>query len=182
MGVSYGHESLASPPIQKSNINCRRSYQLRNRMALQPSLRPLLIAGKPDAPHTLDIFRMSLFIPFFVKSLTFCGTSRLCLSFQVTVVSYTPILKIIAPALSRKLSVTIDRVVKPWVEAGGRYEGKIKVIFRNQVQPWHGASTFTHEAGLAVTIPGSSPDNSDRYMMYRLPASRQTNSGSFLCA
>jgi hypothetical protein len=32
-------------------------------MALQPSLRPLLIAGKPDAPHTLDVFRMCLFYP-----------------------------------------------------------------------------------------------------------------------
>lgn len=25
-------------------------------MALQPSLRPLIIAGRPDAPHTLDVF------------------------------------------------------------------------------------------------------------------------------
>ncbi|KAF8505868.1 hypothetical protein F5888DRAFT_1915843 [Russula emetica] len=83
-------------------------------MALAPSLRPLLIAGKPDAPHTLDIF-LDYVCPF-----------------------------------SRKLSVTIDQIVKPWVNVGGRYEGKIKIIFRNQVQPWHGASTFTHEAGLAA--------------------------------
>ncbi|KAI0005113.1 hypothetical protein BJV74DRAFT_762786 [Russula compacta] len=83
-------------------------------MALQPSLRPLLIAGRPDAPHTLDVF-LDYVCPF-----------------------------------SRKLSLTIDGIVKPWVEAGGRYEGKIKIIFRNQVQPWHGSSTFTHEAGLAV--------------------------------
>jgi len=62
----------------------------------------------------------------------------------------SPILDIIAFAISRKLSITIDKIVKPWVDVGGRYEGKIKVIFRNQVQPWHGASTFTHEAGLAV--------------------------------
>jgi len=40
--------------------------------------------------------------------------------------------------------------VKPWVEVGGTYEGKIKIIFRNQVQPWHASSTLTHEAGLAV--------------------------------
>lgn len=26
-------------------------------MALQPSLRPLIIAGSHDAPHTLDVFR-----------------------------------------------------------------------------------------------------------------------------
>jgi hypothetical protein len=25
-------------------------------MALQPSLRPLIVAGRVDAPHTLDIF------------------------------------------------------------------------------------------------------------------------------
>jgi hypothetical protein len=30
-------------------------------MALQPSLRPLLIAGRADAPHTLDIFRKRFF-------------------------------------------------------------------------------------------------------------------------
>ncbi|KAI0254808.1 hypothetical protein BJV78DRAFT_1183041 [Lactifluus subvellereus] len=83
-------------------------------MALQPSLRPLLIAGGPDAPHTLDIF-LDYVCPF-----------------------------------SQKLSVAIDTIVKPLVERKGKYEGKIKIIFRNQVQPWHGSSTFTHEAGLAV--------------------------------
>jgi len=51
---------------------------------------------------------------------------------------------------SGKLSVTIDNIVKPWIEVGGPYEGKIKIIFRNQVQPWHASSTLTHEAGLAV--------------------------------
>ena len=35
-------------------------------MALAPSLRPLLIVGKPDAPHTLDIFRMCQFCQFLV--------------------------------------------------------------------------------------------------------------------
>jgi hypothetical protein len=30
-------------------------------MALQPSLRPLLIAGKADGPHTLDVFCKRLF-------------------------------------------------------------------------------------------------------------------------
>src|SRR6266404_6546396 len=52
--------------------------------------------------------------------------------------------------ISRKLSVVVDTIVKPLIAAGGKYEGKIKIIFRNQVQPWHGSSTFTHEAGLAV--------------------------------
>jgi len=69
MGVSYGHESqsrVANPKIQHK---FRTSYQLRNKMALQPSLRPLLIAGKPDAPHTLDIFRMRLFDPFSIANM-----------------------------------------------------------------------------------------------------------------
>jgi len=81
-------------------------------MALQPSLRPLLIAGTPEAPHTLDIF-LDYVCPF-----------------------------------SKKLSVAVDKIVKPLVE--GKYQGKVKIIFRNQVQPWHGCSTFTHEAGLAA--------------------------------
>jgi hypothetical protein len=51
---------------------------------------------------------------------------------------------------SGKLSVTVDKFVKPLVDVGGKYEGKVKIIFRNHVQPWHGSSTFTHEAGLAV--------------------------------
>jgi len=83
-------------------------------MALQPSLRPLLIAGRPDAPHTLDIF-LDYVCPF-----------------------------------SGKLALSVDKIVKPLVDAGGKYEGKVKIIFRNHVQPWHGCSTFTHEAGLAV--------------------------------
>ncbi|KAI0068539.1 hypothetical protein BV25DRAFT_1817392 [Artomyces pyxidatus] len=83
-------------------------------MALQPSLRPLLIAGRPDAPHTLDIF-LDYVCPF-----------------------------------SGKMAVAIDTVLKPLLDAGGKYDGKVKLIFRNQVQPWHGSSTFTHEAGLAA--------------------------------
>jgi hypothetical protein len=94
---------------------------------------------------------MCLFVSF--QSLTCCGTSRLCLPLQVTVVSYFHSRSEHHSAISRKLSVTIDQIVKPWIDSGGRYEGKIKIIFRNQVQPWHGASTFTHEAGLAVTVP-----------------------------
>ncbi|SJL02485.1 uncharacterized protein ARMOST_05813 [Armillaria ostoyae] len=83
-------------------------------MALQPSLRPLIIAGRPDAPHTLDIF-LDYVCPF-----------------------------------SAKLALTIDAVLKPLFGPGGKYDGKVKAIFRPQVQPWHGSSTFTHEAGLAL--------------------------------
>ncbi|KAH9938097.1 thioredoxin-like protein [Fomitopsis serialis] len=83
-------------------------------MALQPSLRPLIIAGSPNAPHTLDIF-LDYVCPF-----------------------------------SAKLSLAIDSVLKPLLDSGGKYDGKVKVIFRPQVQPWHSSSTFVHEAGLAV--------------------------------
>jgi len=83
-------------------------------MALPPTLRPLLIAGSHDAPHTLDIF-LDYVCPY-----------------------------------SAKLSLAIDSVLKPFFAPGGKYAGKAKVIFRNQVQPWHGTSTFVHEASLAV--------------------------------
>ncbi|KAL5508184.1 hypothetical protein ACEPAH_5803 [Sanghuangporus vaninii] len=83
-------------------------------MALQPTLKPLIIAGRPDAPHTLDIF-LDYVCPF-----------------------------------SAKMSLTIDKVVKPLLDAGGKYDGKVKAILRPQVQPWHVASTLTHESALAV--------------------------------
>lgn len=83
-------------------------------MALQPSLRPTIIAGAHDAPHTLDIF-LDYVCPF-----------------------------------SAKISLAIDSVLKPLVDVGGLYYGKVKVIMRLQVQPWHATSTYTNEAGLAV--------------------------------
>jgi hypothetical protein len=83
-------------------------------MALQPSLRPLIIAGRPDAPHTLDIF-LDYVCPF-----------------------------------SAKLARAVDGVLRPFFSEGGKYAGKVKMVFRPQVQPWHASSTFVHEAGLAV--------------------------------
>ncbi|KIO12346.1 hypothetical protein M404DRAFT_124552 [Pisolithus tinctorius Marx 270] len=83
-------------------------------MALQPTLRPLVIAGRYEAPHTLDIF-LDYVCPF-----------------------------------SAKMARTIHTVLKPLVESGGKYDGKVKIIMRLQVQPWHATSTYTHEAGLAV--------------------------------
>lgn len=83
-------------------------------MALQPSLRPLIIAGSPAAPQTLEVF-LDYVCPF-----------------------------------SAKLARAIDSVLVPLFAPGGQYDGKVKVIFRNQVQPWHASSTFVHEAGLAV--------------------------------
>lgn len=52
---------------------------------------------------------------------------------------------------SAKIALAIDSVLKPLFAPGGKYDGKVKVIFRNQVQPWHASSTFVHEAGLAVS-------------------------------
>ncbi|GJE84858.1 thioredoxin-like protein [Phanerochaete sordida] len=85
-------------------------------MALQPSLRPLIIVGSPDAPHTLD-----------------CFLDYVC--------SY-----------STKLGNAIENVLKPLFDpkGSGQYAGKVKIIFRNQVQPWHGTSILLHEAGLAM--------------------------------
>ncbi|KAF4575232.1 hypothetical protein EYR40_005032 [Pleurotus pulmonarius] len=83
-------------------------------MALQPTLRPLIVAGSYEAPHTLEIF-LDYVCPF-----------------------------------SAKMSGAIETVLRPLFGPGGKYEGKVKAIFRPQVQPWHGSSTFTHEAGLAV--------------------------------
>ncbi|KAF9816519.1 hypothetical protein IEO21_04047 [Rhodonia placenta] len=83
-------------------------------MALQPSLRGLVIAGTWDSPHTLDIF-LDYVCPY-----------------------------------SAKIALAIDGVLKPLLGPGGKYAGKVKVIFRPQVQPWHASSTYVHEAGLAV--------------------------------
>lgn len=53
---------------------------------------------------------------------------------------------------SAKLSLAINSVLLPLLGPNGKYDGKVKVIFRNHVQPWHAASTFTHEASLAVCV------------------------------
>jgi len=55
------------------------------------------------------------------------------------------------------MSLAIDSVLVPLLGPGGKYHGKVKAIFRPQVQPWHGSSTFVHEAGLAVAR--SSPES-----------------------
>ncbi|KAF9006742.1 hypothetical protein BDQ17DRAFT_1389502 [Cyathus striatus] len=90
-------------------------------MALQPSLRPLIVAGSADAPHTIDMF-LDYVCPF-----------------------------------SAKAARTIDTVLRPLFGPGGKYAGKVKIIFRPQVQPWHATSTYVHEAGLAALR--SSPEN-----------------------
>ena len=44
------------------------------------------------------------------------------------------------------------KAVKPLIESGGKYDGRVKAIIRQQVQPWHHASTFIHEVALAVML------------------------------
>ncbi|KAF5387619.1 hypothetical protein D9615_000710 [Tricholomella constricta] len=83
-------------------------------MALQPSLRPLIVAGPLDAPHTLDIF-LDYVCPY-----------------------------------SAKIVLVMDEVLKPLFAPGGKYAGKVKMIARLHVQPWHTSSTITHESALAV--------------------------------
>ena len=60
---------------------------------------------------------------------------------------------------SKKISFALDKVVFPLIQK--QYAGKVKVIFRNQVQPWHASSTLVHEAGLAVSdhLDGESPSH-----------------------
>ena len=52
---------------------------------------------------------------------------------------------------SKKMALTFEKVVIPLIRFNGHYSGKVKIIFRNQVQPWHASSTLVHEAGLAVS-------------------------------
>ncbi|KAF2836569.1 hypothetical protein M501DRAFT_996776 [Patellaria atrata CBS 101060] len=49
---------------------------------------------------------------------------------------------------SRKMFNSLYTHVLPTVET--RYRGKLAIIFRQQIQPWHPSSTLTHEAGAAV--------------------------------
>ena len=58
---------------------------------------------------------------------------------------------------SAKLVNSIETVVKPLLDQGGPYSGKVKAIMRLHVQPWHGSSTFTHEAGVAVSLSEMTP-------------------------
>jgi len=49
---------------------------------------------------------------------------------------------------SKKMFDTVYDSVFPIVES--KYADKVQFIFRQQIQPWHPASTLVHEAGAAV--------------------------------
>jgi len=62
-------------------------------------------------------------------------------------------LDFVCPFSAKIFNNALDQLIKPAVtEPGGRYDiyGKVKVILRLHPQPWHGSSTFLHEAALAV--------------------------------
>ena len=44
--------------------------------------------------------------------------------------------------------VTVYKSVIPMIEQ--KYNGKVEIIFRQMIQPWHPSSTLVHEAGVAV--------------------------------
>ncbi|KAF3764372.1 hypothetical protein M406DRAFT_322579, partial [Cryphonectria parasitica EP155] len=51
---------------------------------------------------------------------------------------------------SAKAFKTIVTSVAPRIRADPRLAGKVQVLLRQQIQPWHPSSTLVHEAALAV--------------------------------
>lgn len=43
---------------------------------------------------------------------------------------------------------TLYTSVLPTIQS--KYDGKLQIVFRQQIQPWHPSSTLTHETGVAV--------------------------------
>ncbi|CAE6417080.1 unnamed protein product [Rhizoctonia solani] len=58
-------------------------------------------------------------------------------------------LDFVCPFSAKIFTNAVDSVLKP-LFTEGKYAGKVKLLLRLQPQPWHGSSTFTHEAALAV--------------------------------
>ncbi|KAL8815298.1 MAG: hypothetical protein Q9223_005552 [Gallowayella weberi] len=49
---------------------------------------------------------------------------------------------------SAKMFLTLSSSILPLIPQ--KYPGKLRIIFRQQIQPWHPSSTLVHEAGTAV--------------------------------
>ncbi|KAL8839135.1 MAG: hypothetical protein Q9176_004638 [Flavoplaca citrina] len=49
---------------------------------------------------------------------------------------------------SAKMFLTLNASILPLIPQ--QYAGKLQIIFRQQIQPWHPSSTLVHEAALAV--------------------------------
>ncbi|KAG9093794.1 hypothetical protein FRC07_011414 [Ceratobasidium sp. 392] len=59
-------------------------------------------------------------------------------------------LDFLCPFSAKIFLKAIDPILKPAFADSGKYAGKVKILIRLQPQPWHGSSTFLHEAALAV--------------------------------
>jgi len=55
----------------------------------------------------------------------------------------------VCPFSAKLFLNALDPIIKPAV-TGGDLSKKVQLVIRLQPQPWHGSSTFTHEAALAV--------------------------------
>ncbi|KAF9057817.1 hypothetical protein BJ165DRAFT_1521162 [Panaeolus papilionaceus] len=51
---------------------------------------------------------------------------------------------------SAKIAFKIENILRPLLGPGGKYDGKVKLVFRLHPQPWHATSTYVHEAALAA--------------------------------
>ncbi|CAE6447923.1 unnamed protein product [Rhizoctonia solani] len=58
-------------------------------------------------------------------------------------------LDFVCPFSAKIYNNAVTAVLRP-LFTEGKYASKAKLILRLQPQPWHGSSTFTHEAALAV--------------------------------
>ena len=56
--------------------------------------------------------------------------------------------KLIQAQFSKKMFNTVYSDVYPVIQS--KYQDKVQIILRQQIQPWHPSSTLTHEAGAAV--------------------------------
>ncbi|KAG8681130.1 hypothetical protein FRC08_015822 [Ceratobasidium sp. 394] len=59
-------------------------------------------------------------------------------------------LDFLCPFSAKIFFKAIDPILKPAFADSGKYAGKVRILIRLQPQPWHGSSTFLHEAALAV--------------------------------
>ena len=70
---------------------------------------------------------------------------------SIKIILETNVFFFLAILSSAKMANKIETILKPLLGPDSKFEGKVKVIIRLHVQPWHASSTLTHEAGLAVS-------------------------------
>jgi len=77
----------------------------------------------------------------------FSGARFATTSIQTPVHTLELYLDYVCP-FSAKMFNTVYTSVFPLLRE--KYAGKVDIIFRQQIQPWHPSSTLVHEAGVAV--------------------------------